>query len=94
MRAGDEFSGTLNLPQADGTLASVPVSTIFGGYSGPMSFYDSSALKTLESPGAPLRLQDDNIINLSKAFSLYGYLSVIVPFPTAIVPLTNAAGGE
>lgn len=93
VRAGDEFSGTLNLPQADGTLASVPVSTIFGGYSGPMSFYDSSALKTLESPGAPLRLQDDNIINLSKAFSLYGYLSVIVPFPTAIVPLTNADTG-
>lgn len=92
VRAGDEFSGTLNLPQADGNLASVPVSTIFGGYTGPMSFYDSSALKTLESPGAPLRLQDDNIINLSKAFSLYGYLSVIVPFPTAIVPLTNAAG--
>lgn len=92
VRAGDEFSGNLNLPQANGNLASVPVTTIFGGYDGPAAFYDSSALKTLESPGAPLRLQDDNIINLSKAFSLYGYLSVIVPFPTAIVPLTTAAG--
>lgn len=92
VRAGDEFSGTLNLPQANGNLASVPVTTIFGGYTGPAAFFDSSALKTLESAGAPLRLQDDNIINLSKAFSLYGYLSVIVPFPTAIVPLTTAAG--
>ena len=89
----DEFSGTLTLPNADGDLASMPVHTLFGGYDGPMAFYDHTAVKSLESPNAPMQLQDDNIINLSRAFSLYGYMAFIAPFPTAIVPLTTAAGG-
>lgn len=92
VRAGDEFSGTLNLPTGSGDLASVPVRCMFGEVpTKTISFYDSSALKTLESANAPLQLQDDNIINLSRAFSLYGYLSIITPFPTAIVPVTPAA---
>lgn len=37
----------------------------------------SEAISILESPGAPFRLQDQNIINLSEDFSLYGYLSVV-----------------
>ena len=36
----------------------------------------SNAVKTWESAGAPFRLQDENIINLTKDFSLYGYLAV------------------
>lgn len=36
---------------------------------------DSKAVKTWESAGAPFRLRDENIINLSKDFSLYGYLA-------------------
>lgn len=31
------------------------------------------AMTTLESPGAPFRLEDDDIVNLTRAFSLYGY---------------------
>ena len=89
----DEFSGTLTLPTADGDLASMPVHTLFGGYDGPMAFYDHTAVKSLESPNAPMQLQDDNIINLSRAFSLYGYMAFIAPFPTAIVPLTTAEAG-
>lgn len=89
----DEFSGTLSLPNADGDLASMPVHTLFGGYDGPMAFYDHTAVKSLESPNAPIQLQDDNIINLSRAFSLYGYMAFIAPFPTAIVPLTTATAG-
>lgn len=90
----DEFSGTLSLPNADGNLASMPVKTLFGGYSGPMAFYDRTAVKSLESPNAPTQLQDDNIINLSSAFSLYGFMAFLKPFPTAIVPLTTATAGE
>lgn len=37
----------------------------------------SEAISVLESGGAPYRLQDENIINLTKDFSLYGYLSVV-----------------
>jgi HK97 family phage prohead protease len=36
----------------------------------------SDAVKTWESAGAPFRLQDENIINLTKDFALYGYLAV------------------
>ena len=71
----------------------MPVHTLFGGYDGPMAFYDHTAVKSLESPNAPMQLQDDNIINLSRAFSLYGYMAFIAPFPTAIVPLTTAEAG-
>ena len=88
VRPGDEFSGTLNLPGGEGDLARLPVHCLFGEVApGTAAFYDSSALKTLESANAPLQLQDDNVVNLSRAFSLYGYLSVIAPFPTAIVPV-------
>lgn len=38
----------------------------------------SDAVKTFESAGAPYRLQDENIINLTKDFSLYGYLAVAI----------------
>ena len=42
------------------------------------TFYvaSSDAIKTWESAGAPFRLQDENIINLTKDFALYGYMAV------------------
>ncbi|WP_157975811.1 HK97 family phage prohead protease [Brachybacterium sp. YJGR34] len=92
VNATDEFSGTLTLPRGDGNLASVPVQTMFGEVpAGTASFYDSSALQTRENPNAPTQLQDENIINLTKQYSLYGYMAVTVPFPGAIVPVTTAA---
>ena len=50
------------------------------------SFYVASgdAIKTWESAGAPFRLQDENIINLTKDFSLYGYMAVGLLVPKAI----------
>lgn len=94
VQAGDEFSGTLSLPEGSGNLASIAVKCLYGeAPAGTAAFYDSSALKTLENANAPTQLQDDNIINLTKQFSLYGYQAVIVPFPTAIVPVTVAGAG-
>lgn len=93
VQAGNEFSGTLSLPDGNGNLASINVKCLYGeAPAGTAAFYDSSALKTLKSANAPLQLQDENIVNLTKQFSLYGYQSVIVPFPTAIVPVTVAPG--
>ena len=94
VQAGNEFSGTLSLPEGNGNLASINVKCLYGeAPAGTAAFYDSSALKTLENANAPTQLQDDNIINLTKQFSLYGYQAVIVPFPTAIVPVTVAGAG-
>lgn len=88
VNSADEFTGTLNLPKADGDLATVPVHCLFGEVpEKTATFYDSAAIKTLENSNSPTQLQDDNIVNLSKQFSLYGYMSVIDPFPQAILPI-------
>lgn len=43
------------------------------------------AITVFESPGAPFRLQDENIINLTKDFSLYGYMAVAVTHAASMV---------
>lgn len=83
--------GVLDLSKLSGNLAGIKVEMIPLATAGTASFYDPVAITTLESPGAPAQLQDENIINLSKQFSLYGYAANVVPFPTAIVPVKFAA---
>jgi HK97 family phage prohead protease len=86
--AGMNQVGELNLQRVDGSLANVPVSLIGKrSTTGKLAFYDSIAFETLESPGAPTQLQDENIINLTKQLSLYGYIAVTNPFPGAILPV-------
>ncbi|MGH1977477.1 HK97 family phage prohead protease [Rothia sp. L_38] len=82
--SGVNVFGEMNLPTGAGNLAGVKVNVIHGE-TGLASFYDPLAFKTLES--GPFRLQDDNIINLTQAFSLYGYISHIAPHPDALVPV-------
>lgn len=50
----------------------------------------ASALVSYESSGAPFRLQDENIINLTKDFSLYGYMAIAVPDPKGITWILDA----
>lgn len=83
--------GTLNLKGVTGQLASVEVSLLPGAAANTLSFYDAQAFETLESPGAPAQLQDENIINLSKAFSIYGYAAFADVMPGAIIPTKPAA---
>lgn len=84
--------GELNLSTVSGSLANVRVELIGNrATTGKLSFYDPVAIKTLESPGAPVRLQDESIINLTKQFSLYGYTAVTTPFPDAILPVKIGA---
>lgn len=87
---GVNVAGEVNLPEGEGNLARVPVQVLWGT-SGKAAFYDPIALETRESAGAPAQLQDENIINLTKQFSIYGYLAVTDPFPKAIVPVTKAS---
>lgn len=87
---GVNTTGVINAKDGNGNMAGVPVQILWKAPAGTITFYDPVAVKTLEAPGAPFRLQDDNIINLSKAFSLYGYMGIITPFPEALVPVTIA----
>jgi HK97 family phage prohead protease len=82
--------GELNLSQVSGNLAGVKVTLLPNTTGNVASFYDPLAIETLESAGAPAQLQDENIINLSKQFSIYGHQAVIVPFKDAILPIKFA----
>lgn len=87
--AGQNAAGTINVPQLGGSLANIPVRILPGWTTGnKVLAYDPFAIKTLESPGAPLRLQDENIVNLSKAFSVYGYASSFVQAADGLVKVT------
>lgn len=86
---GTNVTGTLNLPKGNGNLAGVPVSILWDT-EGVATFYDKSSLQIDLSPGAPAQLQDENIINLTKQFSLYGYAAMYAPFPGGLLPLTTA----
>ncbi len=83
--------GELNLSKLSGNLAGVKCEMIPLADDGTASFYDPVAITTLESPGAPAQLQDENIINLSKQFSMYGFAAEIVPFSAAIYPVKFGA---
>ena len=49
------------------------------------------ARKAGVSPGAPFRLQDENIVNLTKQFSVYGYVAAYSEFPEGLVPIVPAS---
>lgn len=53
----------------------------------------SDALTVLESAGAPFRLSDQDIVNLTRAFSLYGYAAVTVNDKAGVVKVTFGTGG-
>lgn len=84
---GNNQVGELNLTQVSGNLGGVTVSLLPNTSGQVAAFYDPVAIETLESPNAPAQLQDDNIINLSKQFSVYGYQAVLAPFKEAILPI-------
>jgi hypothetical protein len=51
-------------------------------------------LKIWESSGAPFQLQDQNVLDLTQDFSVYGYMAMGTPWPEGILPLVGTAAGE
>lgn len=82
--AGSNNIGELSVPGLSGSLANIPV-VLDAGLTDEVAFVNSSAIRFYGSP--VVRLQDENIINLSKDFSLYTYGAVAVEIPAAIVPV-------
>ncbi|QXU55204.1 phage major capsid protein [Rhodococcus sp. LW-XY12] len=59
-----------------GSVANLPL-VMVPRLTGPtFTVCSRDAITTMESAGAPVRLEDENIINLTKDFSLYGYQSI------------------
>lgn len=87
---GANTIGSINPRGIAGSLAGLPV--VVGAGLAAKTFYvaSSTAVMTWENAGAPLRLQDENIINLTKQFSLYGYMAVGVKNAAGLVKATVA----
>jgi len=84
-------AGVLRASSLSASIADVEVELVPGAAALSASFYDPVAITTWEQPGAPMQLQDDNVINLSRSFSKYGGMAVGSQFPTALVPVELTA---
>lgn len=80
---GTNVVGTINPKAISGNLAGVSVVYAPGVTSG--AFVNRLAIRDYTSP--IVRLQDENIVNLSKDFSLYFYSALATEIPGAIVPV-------
>lgn len=85
--------GSIDVKGLKGDVAGIEFRLLPGAAAGTASFYDPIAITTWESAGAPFQLQQENVINLSEAFSLYGFLASASQFPDAILPIEFAAAG-
>lgn len=81
--------GELNLPGLTGDLAGITVVADAGRAGDAAEFANARALRQYDS--AVTQLQDENIINLSKAFSVYRFGAVAAEIPAAVVPVKFAA---
>lgn len=87
--------GTVNAKGLTGVILDVPVTCNLRATPGQLgtgivgAFYNREAMRTYETP--LIQLQDENIINLSKQFSVYRYGAVAAEIPTGLVPLKIGA---
>lgn len=77
--------GSVTVSSLEGDIAGVSVKLFPGAAAGTIVAYDRLAVRTQESAGAPFRLQDENIVNLTKDFSIYGYAASYVQIPDGLV---------
>ena len=82
---GANTIGSAGLVTADGRFAGLSVVIDDAAADDTVWILGSDAVTVFEQPGAPVRLQDENVINLTKDFSLYGYLAIGLTNPGAIV---------
>lgn len=80
--------GKLDVTGLRGDIASLTVVCDTGATDGSAAFINGRALRSYLSPLA--QLQDENILNLSKAFSVYRYGAIAAEIPGFVVPVKFA----
>lgn len=89
----DREAGTLDLAALGGQVHRIrllPIST--GATENFVRVAHSEAIRTLESGNAPTQLMDNDITNLTQAFSVYGYEAIAPEEPGLLIaPATGAA---
>lgn len=85
---GSNAVGTLASKEIEAALGgAVRVRLLPGSATGRGAFYSEQAITTWENAGAPLSLEDTNVTNLTRAYSVYGYLACAAEIPDAILPI-------
>jgi HK97 family phage prohead protease len=89
---GGNFNGvgTSNVVALTASIGGLPVIVDPALVAGSCYIANSEAMVTYESSNAPLRLTADNITELTRDFSVYGYAAMAMPMPSAIVKVTVA----
>lgn len=85
--AGSNNIGELSVPGLSGSLAGITV-VMDAGLTDEVAFVNRQAIRFYGS--AVVRLQDENIINLSKDYSLYTYGATATEIPAAVVAVVDA----
>lgn len=80
---------TFNLPSAQ--IGAITITRVPKWEGDHMVAYSKDALTTAETPGAPLRLEDENITTLTKEFAVYGYAAIFSQHPDLIKPVKIGA---
>lgn len=89
--AGSNVVGSLDVRGLKGDLATVPVVPNLKQAAPGAAFVNRLAIRSYNSPVT--RLQDENVVNLSKSFSVYLYSALAAEIPSALVPVNRAGAG-
>lgn len=87
---GTNTPGNINVRGLAGSIAGLPLVIDAGLAVKTLYVASSEAIMSWENSGAPLRIEDENVVNLSKNFALYGYLAVGVKNANGLVKPTIA----
>lgn len=80
--------GTLTVSVPSAQLYGLTVTRVPSWAGNHAVAYDTAAIRCKESPGAPLRLQQDNILTITKNYAVYGYAAVFTPAEAALKALS------
>lgn len=81
--------GSINPVGLTGSILGLPVVLDPSLANGSLFVGNSTAVTTFESAGAPLRLTDADITNLTNTMSVYGYAAIASLDPKAMVKVAN-----
>lgn len=86
---GPDNLGTIDLTDIRGTMMRIPVQMLPTAATDTAAFIDPDSITVWES-GGPFQLQDQDIINLTGTYSIYGYMAMGTTFSGGITPLATA----
>jgi hypothetical protein len=89
--SGVNALGTVNVGSLVGTFAGFPVYVDYSLAVRTMYVASSRAITTWETAGVPFRLDDENPVNLTKVYSIWGEMAVGVTNANALVKPTFTA---